>query len=259
MLILLDIGNTAATYGIHKVPQTVPGTCQARAWHRLKFGSCSYVDIPKLVNYCLKSGANYKSFNIVISSVVPKITRNIVSLGRKNGIKTWVAGQNLPVPVKHPYPKNQKPGIDRLVCLYGAKQIDKTPLLVIDFGTAITFDYLSKRGIFEGGMIVPGPELSFQTLVQRAALIPKNLALPRKASFFLGKNTLECLSAGILEGYGAMTDGLIERFRMKYGKNLKVIATGGFAGHLKPYTRHLKNIDPQLSIKSLRLLFENQL
>ena len=235
MLLLLDIGNTAATYGVYQ------------GGRFLQTGSCLYSDIPKLVNICLKSGVNTKHFNLVIASVVPKITQKITSFSRKKGVKTWVAGQNLPIPIKHPYPKSQKPGMDRLVCLYGAKQLFQPPLLVIDFGTAITFDYLSKRGIFEGGMIVPGPELSFQSLVQRAALIPKTLRLPRKASSFIGSNTLECLSSGILEGYGALTDGLIERFREKYGKNLKVIATGGFAGHLKTYSRHLKNLDPVLS------------
>ena len=254
MLILLDIGNTAATYGIQKVPGPLfrkgPGTF----W---KFGSCPYGNIPKLVNICLKSGAKLNPTYLVISSVVPKITKKIVYFSKKKGLKVWVAGDNLPVPIKHPYPKSQKPGIDRLVCLYGAGHLYKPPLLVIDFGTAITFDYLPKRGVFEGGMIIPGPELSFQTLVQRAALISKTLQLPRRASSFLGRNTLECLSSGILEGYGAMTDGLIERFKSHYGNKLEVIATGGFSSHLTPYSRHLKTIDPFLSVKSLLILYQN--
>lgn len=245
MLLLLDIGNTAATYGVF----------QGRRF--LQTGSCLYSDIPKLASICLKSGVKKHDFSIALSSVVPKVTQKLASFCRKKGVKLWVAGQNLPIRLKHPYPKTQKPGIDRLVCLYGANKIYKAPLLVIDFGTAITFDYLSKRGIFEGGMIVPGPELSFQTLVQRAALIPKNLRLPRRASSFLGSNTLECLSSGVLEGYGAMTDGLIERFRARYGKNLKVIATGGFAGHLKNYSHHLKTLDPLLCLRSLHLLLQN--
>lgn len=244
MLLLLDIGNTAATYGILEAP----------SHKKMTFGSCQYNDIPKLINLCHKSGSLYSS-DVVISSVVPKITQKIAKLTQGKACRLWVAGVNLPVPVKHRYPKNQKPGIDRLVCLYGAMKLHKAPLLVIDFGTAITFDYLSAKGIFEGGMIIPGPELSFQSLIQRAALISKKLRLPRKAASFIGRNTLECLNSGILEGYGAMTDGLIERFKAKYGKNLKVIATGGFASHLKPYTRHLKLVDPQLSVKSLALLW----
>jgi type III pantothenate kinase len=245
MLLLLDIGNTAATYGVYQKGRF------------LQTGSCLYADIPKLVSLCLKNGGNKSAFSIAMVSVVPKITQKVRSYARKNGLKISIAGQNLRIPLRHAYPKSQKPGMDRLVCLYGAARLYNSPVLVIDFGTAITFDYLSKRGIFEGGMIVPGPELSFQSLIQRAALIPKTLRLPRKASSFLGTSTLECLSSGILEGYGAMTDGLIERFRAKYGKSLKVVATGGFAGHLKPYTRHLKTLDPLLALKSLLILVKN--
>ncbi len=245
MLILLDVGNTAVTYGI------------TQGKRLSQFGSCLYNDIPKIVKKCRKNGANKSIDHIVISSVVPQITLKIANSVRSKGLKVWVAGANLPVPVKHRYPKGQKPGIDRLVSLYGAMRLYKTPLLVIDFGTAITFDYLSAKGVFEGGMIVPGPELSFQALTQRAALIPKKIRLPHEAKSFIGHSTLECLSSGILEGYGAMTDGLIQRFKSKYGSRLKVVATGGFAGHLKAYTQHLKTIDPQLSIKSLLLLFQN--
>jgi type III pantothenate kinase len=247
MLILLDIGNTAATYGVY------------HGGRFLQTGSCLYNDIPKLADFCSQNGVDTKSISFVVSSVVPKITQKIALSLRKKGCQLWIAGANLPVPVKHRYPKSQKPGIDRLVCLYGAMKLYKAPVLVIDFGTAITFDYLSKKGVFEGGMIVPGPELSFQALIQRAALISKTLQLPRKTSSFLGRNTMECLSSGVLEGYGAMTDGLIERFKAQYGRGLKVIATGGFAGHLKPYSRHLKTVDPVLSIKSLLLLYKDHL
>ena len=245
MLILLDIGNTAVTYGICKLK--VPGTLS-------NFGSCSYSDIPKIVSKCYSSGDLKQYSNIVISSVVPHITRKIRRLVKGKPCRLWVAGANLPIPLKHRYPKNQKPGPDRLVTLYGAFKLYKAPLVVIDFGTAITFDYLSAKGIFEGGMIIPGPEIAFQTLLSRAALIPKNIRLPHKAKSFLGKNTYDCISSGVLQGYGAMFDELIHRFKSKYSNKLKFIATGGFAKHLKPYTKTMTVIDPQLSIKSLHLL-----
>lgn len=244
MLILFDIGNTAATYGIYEKG-------------RLKtFGSCLYNDIPKIVKNCSFSGKNNRITNMVVSSVVPQITHTIEHLVSRKNVRMMTVGKNLPVPLKHRYPKNNTLGIDRIVNMYGALQMVGGPALVIDFGTAITFDYLSTEGVFEGGMIIPGPELSFQSLIKRAARLPKNARLPHKTKAFLGKTTLDCLNSGILEGYGALTDGLIERFKSKYGKNLKVIATGGFARHLKPYTRNLKTVDPQHSIKSLFLLFK---
>lgn len=260
MLILLDIGNTAVTYGVYSQRgQTRKGHFGSDPfWDFFEFGSCQYNDVPKIIKNCRKSGGYSDTFDVVISSVVPKITKKIDNSLRGKDCHLWVAGANLPVPVKHRYPRHQKPGIDRLVSLYGASRLYKPPLLVIDFGTAVTFDYLSPKGVFEGGMIIPGPELSFQALIQRAALIPKTLRLPKRAGSFLGESTYDCLRCGILEGYGAMTDGLIERFKLRYGKKLTVVATGGFAAHLKPYTRRMKIVDPQHSIKSLLILFKDR-
>jgi type III pantothenate kinase len=130
----------------------------------------------------------------------------------------------------------------------------RLPMLVIDYGTAITFDYINAKGVFLGGMIIPGPETAYRALGQRAALLPKGLPLPKKSKSFLGRDTRRCMESGILEGYGAMTDELVLRFRKRYGKNLRVLATGGFAEVLRPYTKHLDIIDPKHSIKSLLAL-----
>lgn len=245
MIILFDIGNTALTYGVY------------RGKRFLSFGSVIHNDIPKLISNCFKSGGN--SINhVVISSVVPKTTRFIKnSINTKRPIKIWIAGGNLPIPLKHKYRSFKKLGHDRAVNLYGALRIHRLPLLMIDYGTAITLDYLSSKGVFEGGMIIPGPEISFQALLQRAALIPKNIRLPKKSTSFLGRTTYDCIRSGILQGYGAMTDGLIARFKKRFGKKLRVIATGGFVKHLGPYCRSLNIKDPKHSLKSLLILFKD--
>ena len=145
--------------------------------------------------------------------------------------------------------------MDRKVNAYGAIRMYSLPLLVIDYGTAITFDYIDRKGVFQGGMIIPGPETAYRALGQQAALLPKNLAFPKKAKAFLGKNAKKCMESGILEGYGAMTDELIRRFRKRYGKNLRVLATGGFAEVIRPFTRNINIFDPRHSIKSLLALW----
>ena len=145
--------------------------------------------------------------------------------------------------------------MDRKVNIYGAIRMYRLPLLVIDYGTAITFDYIDPKGVFRGGMIIPGPETSYRALGEKAALLPKGLSLPKKARSFLGRNTRDCMESGILEGYGAMTDELILRFRKRYGKNLRVLATGGFAGVIAPYAKHIDIVDPKHSIKSLLALW----
>ncbi len=237
MLLVLDVGNTAVTWGLFK-----SGLLKAS-------GSVLHDDIPKLIRKCSLSGLN-KHLNVVISSVVPKVTLKVQKATKSIKAQTWVVGDNLNVPISHKYRPLSKLGTDRIVNIYGALQRFEPPFLVIDFGTAITFDYVSKKGVFEGGMIIPGPELSFNALINKAARLPKKARLPKMTASFLGTNTYDCMKSGILEGYGALTDGLVERFKARYGR-MKVIATGGFAQSLKPYTKSFEVLDPKLSLYAL--------
>ncbi len=242
MALVLDIGNTAVTYGIYG------------GGRLLRHGSALCSDIPKLAKIWSKSGVKKYARSILISSVVPRNTAFLRSSLRKIlGAKVKVLGKDIKVPIKHKYKQIRNLGADRAVNIYGAVRIHRPPMLIVDYGTAITFDFVSAKGVFEGGMIVPGPELSFQALIDRAALLPKKARLPLKDGTFLGKTTYDCMKAGILQGYGALTDGLVDRFKARYGK-MTVLATGGFTTHLKPYTRSIDIFDPLHSIKSLVLI-----
>lgn len=244
-ILAVDIGNTAATLGFYE------------GGRLLDFGSVHYNDIPKYAIKLARSGKN-NHLDIVIGSVFPKITDFLkCKLQCINGFNIWIVGKKLPVKIRHNYSNYNSLGVDRKVNIYGASRMYRLPLLVIDYGTAITFDYIDSKGVFRGGMIVPGPETAYRALGQRAALLPKGLPLPQKAKSFLGRNTRECLESGILEGYGAMTDELIQRFRKRYGKNLRVLATGGFAEVIRPYAKNIDTIDPKHSIKSLLALWRN--
>ncbi len=242
-LLALDIGNTAVTYGFFEKS-------------RLKrHGSVLHSDIPKIVKRWSSSGLINDNY-VLISSVVPSLTHKIKKLFSPSGAKIGVIGGNLRVPIRHRYRNLKTLGSDRILNIYGALQMYKAPLLILDFGTAITADYISGKGVFEGGMIIPGPEIAFQTLIHRAALLPKKARLPEKSVSFLGRTSYDCMKSGILEGYGAMTDGLVERFKARFGKNLKVLATGGFARCLKPYTHSFDIFDPLHSLKSLHLIYK---
>ena len=246
-IVVIDIGNTAATVGFYE------------AGRLLDFGSIYYNDIPKYISKLTKSGKNV-CLDVIISSVIPEITKKTIkSISKINGKNLWIAGSSLPIKIKHKYSDYNALGCDRKVNVYGATRMYRLPMLIIDYGTATTFDYVDRKGGFQGGMILPGPETSYRALGQRGALLPKNLRFPRKAKSFLGKNTRECMESGILEGYGAMTDELILRFKKRYGKNLRVLATGGFSEIIRPYTKNIDIVDPKHSIKSLlALLREHQ-
>lgn len=244
MILTLDIGNTSVSYGLFRGKTLIAS------------GSELCIHIPKIFEKWQRSGKFKEIVHIVISSVVPKNTRFIKKAISSDTKVTpfWIAGENLPVPIKSKY-RRQQLGIDRAVNIYGALSALQKPFLVIDFGTAVTFDYVSKNGIFEGGLIVPGPETAFQALIEKAALLPKKMRLPHETDSFLGRNTMNCLKSGILQGYGSMTDELIRRFKKRFGLNLKVLATGGFVKHLKPYIKEVHRIDPLHTLKSLHLLY----
>jgi type III pantothenate kinase len=245
-ILAIDIGNTAATVGFYEGGRLI------------NFESMHYDDIPKYAIKCMKSGEK-NHLDIVISSVFPKITSFLKSeLKRVAGIKLWIVGGNLPLKIRHNYNNYSALGCDRKVNIYGAVRMYRLPMLVIDYGTAMTLDYINPKGVFLGGMIIPGPETAYRALGQRAALLPKNLIFPRKSRSFLGRNTRDCMESGILEGYGAMTDELIQRFRRQFGKNLRVLATGGFAEIIRPYTKHIDAVDPKHSIKSILALWRNR-
>lgn len=244
-ILAIDIGNTAATFGFYE------------GGRLMNFGSMHYGDIPKYAKKLSKSGRE-SNLDVIISSVFPKMTEFLKKrLKGIKGLRLWVVGMNLPIEIRHKYINYNGLGVDRKVNIYGTVQIYRLPMLIIDFGTAITFDYVDSKGVFLGGMIIPGPETAYRALGQRAALLPKGLPLPIKARSFLGRNARECMESGILEGYGAMTDELIRRFRKRYGKNLRVLATGGFSEVIHPYARHIDTIDPKHSIKSLLALWRN--
>lgn len=246
-ILAIDIGNTAATVGFYEGGRLID------------FGSMYYDDIPK---YALKLSRNGKDshLDVVISSVFPKITKKLKSFISPNKrTKLWVVGENLPLKIHHKYNDYNKLGIDRKINSYGAIRMYRLPILVIDYGTAITLDYIDTKGVFQGGMIIPGPETAYRALGQRGAMLPKELPMPKKSKSFLGRNTRDCMESGILEGYGAMTDELILRFRKRYGKNLRALATGGFSERILPYTKHIDTIDTKHSIKSILALFREHL
>ncbi|MFH0984086.1 MAG: type III pantothenate kinase [Candidatus Omnitrophota bacterium] len=242
-ILAIDIGNTAATVGFYEGGRLA------------NFSSMKYNAIPKYAFKLIRCG-NEVNLDVIISSVFPKITTFIKKqIKEVEGLKVWIAGRNLPIKIHHNYNNYSSLGVDRKVNVYGAIRMYRLPMLVIDYGTAITFDYINSKGSFRGGMIIPGPETAYKALGQKASLLPKGLPFPNRTNCFIGTDTRACMETGILEGYGAMTDELIMRFKERYGKNLRVLATGGLATTISRYTKHIDTIDPKHSIKSLLALW----
>ena len=190
----------------------------------------------------------------IVSSVVPlALARLVVELRRMSGtIKITIVGRDLKVPIRNMYRIKSEVGQDRLVNAFAAKVLYGTPAVIIDFGTAITFDIISKRSDYLGGLILPGIELSLSSLYRNTALLPK--VELQSASSIIGKDTVNSMRGGILFGFGAMCDGLVAQYKKILGRSTKVIATGGNSSLMKHYARSIQIVDEDLTIKGLSLI-----
>ena len=246
-LLAVDIGNTNITIGLFK-GKILSG--------KIKIPTGSYLSYIRGIRALIKrSGLHIGDVdNAVISSVVPlSLARFIVEL-RKTApdIKITILGRDRVVPIKNLYRIKSEVGQDRLVNAYAAKMLYGAPAVVIDFGTAITFDIISKKGDYSGGLILPGIELSLSGLYKKTALLPK--VELKKAASIIGRDTVNSMRGGILFGFGAMSDGLVAEYKKILGKDTNVIATGGNCRLIKEYARSIRIVDEDLTLKGLKLL-----
>jgi len=242
-LLAVDIGNTNATFGVFK-----------------ENGLLNKFDIAteRLSRADLKVKLRGIRFDdAIICSVVPFATGILKkAIERTLGKNPFITGKGFTVPVKNLYRKPKQVGQDRLVNAYTALHIYGPPAIVVDFGTAITFDALSKKKEYLGGMIIPGLKISLEALNMRTALLPAvKLDEPEG---LIGRDTRNSMLSGMIYGFSSLTDALIARIKKTIGKNARVIATGGNAGLILKYCRAIDRIDPDLTLKGLNMLFADK-
>ncbi len=193
--------------------------------------------------------------DVIISSTVPKIVPEYVEMTERYlGEQCVVVGPGLktgmPIRVENP----RELGADRLVNAVAAYERLGGPCVVVDFGTAITFDAISGQGEYMGGIIAPGVEISLNALTERAAKLPQvELTEPER---LIGRTTLEAIQAGVIYGFAAQIDGICERLRDELGDELQVIATGGLSSHIVPFCDSVELTDDMLTLTGLRLIYE---
>jgi type III pantothenate kinase len=193
---------------------------------------------------------------VIIATVVPRALHNLQTLARKYfGTEPMIAGQppvtwGMPLDVDEP----QSLGADRAVTAIAAHARHPGDLIVIDFGTATTIDWVDYRGAYKGGIIAPGINLSLDALVTAAAKLPRiAIEAPRSATV-IGRNTVDQMHIGIYWGYVALIEGLVARMRAEIGRPARVIATGGLAVLLEPHTAVFDAVEPDLTIQGLAIL-----
>lgn len=244
LLLAIDIGNTNIGIGFFRGKQLVKRYSIATAKKNL------HLLLKNIVS-------QYRIKDAIISSVVPAVTRKIrLDLKRLLGKPPFIIGTNITVPISNRYRKPKQVGSDRLVSAYAGVSFYGAPLIIVDFGTAVTFDVVSAKGEYLGGMILPGLEISLVSLHSATALLPKlKLSQPKE---FIGRNTKNSILSGIVYGFAALTDNLVRKIKTQVGRNSTVIGTGGNINLISRFAQELDKIDETLVLKGLSLIYQVQ-
>jgi len=193
----------------------------------------------------------------IIASVVPPVGMELDLMVRRHlGFEPIfvnpVAMNLMPVHVDYP----AEVGVDRIVNCYAAKHLYKMPLIVIDFGTATTFDVVSAEGAYEGGAIAAGVELAAEALFEKTALLPR--VRLKKPTRDIGKSTRAAMQIGLYEGLLGQIDFIVNRFRAVLGESTRVIATGGLAEEMAQECPLIERADAELSLKGLAMIYRDR-
>ncbi|MFH1645693.1 MAG: type III pantothenate kinase [Candidatus Omnitrophota bacterium] len=248
MFIGIDIGNTNIVVGFFKNERLIR-TSRFSVLDNLEDNFNS--SLRKDSFFCKFAKEVHKP--VIISSVVPSVVAHMKNfLEKEYRLDILVAGKDINVPIKNLYKKKKDVGQDRLVNAYSCLHYYSKPAIIVDFGTATTFDYIDTRGSYAGGLITPGIEISLNALAEKTALLPKiSLKEPKQ---LIGTSTVESIRSGVTFGLAALCDGIVEKIRKRYSKRAFVIATGGLSDYFSVYCKNIDEVDKDLTLKGLWLL-----
>jgi len=251
MLLTLDLGNTNITIGLYEGEKL--------AWHwRLATDNNRMPDEYGLQLLGLLAHAGYNPAaltGIALASVVPPLTGRVLQACREY-LKTepLVVDAGIKTGVRIRYEDPRAVGADRVCDAAAVLKLYGGPACVIDFGTATTFNAITREGDYLGGAITAGINLAAEALYTHAAKLPR-IDLQRPPNV-IGRNTIHAMQSGLLFGYVSMVEGMVQRFRGELGAEMKVIATGGLAESIAHETPVIQHIAPWLTLDGLRIIWE---
>ena len=246
MLLAIEQGNTNTMFAIHD------GATWIAQWRAATESTRTADEYVVWLSQLLSmQGLGFRAIDsVIISSVVPQSIFNLRNLSRRYfNVEPLVIGENARLGVDVRIDKPSEAGADRLVNAVGAHMVYPAPLIVIDSGTATTFDVIAADGAFEGGIIAPGVNLSLQALHEAAAMLPR-IAI-QKPEKVIGKDTVSNMQSGVFWGYIALIEGLVARIKAEWGKPMTVIGTGGVVSLFEGATDSIDRFDPDLTIRGL--------
>ena len=251
MLLVIDIGNSNIVVGTYENKNLM------KHWRistdRQKTGDEYGILLNDLFRY---QGVETKDVSdIIISSVVPPLIVPFMKMcERYFNIKPMLVGPGMKTGIVLHYENPRAIGADRIVNVVGAFELYGGPAIVIDMGTATTFDVINENGDFMGGVIAPGIMASSEALIRSTAKLPGVELVPPKN--IICHNTIHGMQAGIIFGYVGQIDGIVQRIKTEYNSEMKVIATGGLATMIQKESKTIDRIDHFLTLTGLRVLYE---
>jgi type III pantothenate kinase len=252
MLLVVDVGNTQTHFGVLRSEEV------AEHWRFATVRQSTCDELGAALSQLLAlRGIGFEDIDeSIVSSTVPQLSEQWSLMAERYlDHSMLVVGPSIrtgmPIRIDNPH----EVGADRLVNAVAAYERFHDTCVVVDFGTAITYDAVSAAGEYLGGIITPGAEISIDALYDRAAKLPKvELAEPRS---LIGKSTVDAIRSGIVFGFAGQVEGIVRRLRAELGDSTMVIATGGLAGLLVPFIREtIDVVDDLLTLEGLRLISE---
>ncbi len=253
MLLVIDVGNTNTVLGIFKDKQLI------KNWRIRTERNATEDEVFVLITN-LFSGSRIQLNTVkrtIISSVVPPVVPIYEAFCKKflNHKPAWVDAKTAAgMPIRYGNPSEV--GADRIVNAVAGFHAFKTSLIIIDFGTATTFDYVSEKGEYIGGAIAPGVSTASEALFQNASKLPR-VELNTPPESVIGLNTIDSIKSGLIYGYAAMVDGMVTRMKKEVKANPKVIATGGLAPVMQNISETIEEVIPDLTLNGLRIIGES--
>lgn len=282
-LLAIDVGNTQTVVGIYEEGRTTSGNPAAGLvghWRIATVADRTEDELAVLIDgFLAADGRDFQEdiYGVAISSGVPRVTASLRQMvSRYIRCEPVVIAPGVKSGISILYDNPREVGADRIANAAGAYDLCQSACIVVDFGTGTTFDAISDKGEYLGGAIAPGVEVSLDALVGRAAALRAvDLTEPRSV---IGKSTVESIQSGVLYGYAAQVDGICDLFTAEMqgafpqsaasepaaeptaspaaAGEVKILATGGIADNIVPFTSSIKKTEPWLTLHGLRIIWE---